>query len=293
MLITTPDKPSALHHHSLDTMINNIHIAAPYLVVLTLGIIYRQPVSDLITRLVRAKVSSSGVEVETHKQLGKLTNQGQEMTSILRDISKNIEKIAHHEKPYTDYSEALQDTEKRIRECLEDDKSNSKNHVDIKILAVSMTFSWNFVAGKVTKLLNEYANAHINTEIVLVDSDYLESLQLETYDINWAAESKQRVMQIKNFINGLPESWRDRFSISARVYKNIPHWHGFLVNSEHLFLGRTDWDFTTNKPKLSVGQNKYRYFNRSTVAGSERIDLFSDWHKYYFEFASKSIYDIN
>ncbi|MDZ7969752.1 MAG: hypothetical protein RM368_33215 [Nostoc sp. DedSLP03] len=99
--------------------------------------------------------------------------------------------------------------------------------------------------------------------------------------------------QIKNFINGLPDNWRDRFSISARVYKNIPHWHGFLVNGEHLFLGRTDWDFSTNKPKLSVGQNKYRYFNQSAVAGSERIDLFSDWHKYYFEFASKSIHGIN
>lgn len=274
-------------------MINNIYFAAPYLVVLTLGIIYRKPISDLITRLVRAKVSSSGVEVETYKQLGKLTNQGQEITSIIREISKNIEEISHHEKPYTDYIEALQDTEKRIRECLENDKSNSQNYIDIKILAVSMTFSWNFVAGKVPRILRDYANAHINIEILLVDSDYLESLQLEAYDINWALESKQRVMQIKNFINGLPDSWHHRFSISARVYKNIPHWHGFLVNSEYLFLGRTDWDFSTKKPKLSVGQNKYRYFNRSVFAGSERIDLFSNWHKYYFEFASKSIHDIN
>ncbi len=274
-------------------MINNIYIAAPYLVALIFGIIYRKPVSDLITRLVKAKVSSSGVEVETHKQLGKLTHQSQEMTFILKEINNNIEKIAHHEKPYTDYLEALQDTEKRIRECFENDEFNSKNYVEIKILAVSMTFSWNFVAGKVPKLLKEYANAHINVEILLVDSDYLESLQLETYDINWAAESRQRVTQIKNFINRLPDDWRDRFSISARVYKNVPHWHGFLVNSEHLFLGRTDWDFSTNKPKLSVGQNKYRYFNHSAVAGSERIDLFSDWHKYYFDFASKSIHDIN
>ncbi|MDZ8258445.1 hypothetical protein [Nostoc sp. ChiQUE01b] len=272
---------------------SNIYVVAPSLVTLILGIIYRKPVSELISRLVRAKISTNGVEVETHKQLGKLTHQGKEMTFILKQISKNIEEIANHEKPFTDYIEALQDTEKRIRECFNDDKLNCTNHVDIKILAVSMTFSWNFVAGKVTKILKDYVNAHINIEILLVDSDYLESLQLESYDINWAAESRQRVTQIKNFINGLPDNWRDRFSISARVYRNIPHWHGFLVNGEHLFLGRTDWDFSTNKPKLSVGQNKYRYFNRTAVAGSERIDLFSDWHKYYFEFASKSIHDIN
>lgn len=274
-------------------MMNNIYLLAPYVVGLILGIIYRRPVSDLITRLVKAKVSSNGVEVETHKQLGKLTNQGKEMTLILKEISNNIEEIAHNEKPFTDYIEALQDTEKRIRECFEEDKFNGRNYVDIKILAVSMTFSWNFIAGKIPRILKEYANAHISVEILLVDSDYLESLQIESYDINWAAESKRRVTQIKYFINGLPDNWRDRFSISARVYKNIPHWHGFLVNGEHLFLGRTDWEFSTNKPKLSVGQNKYRYFNRSAVAGSERIDLFCDWHKYYFEFASKSIDEIN
>ncbi|WP_088243504.1 hypothetical protein [Calothrix rhizosoleniae] len=272
-------------------MINHISTVVPYLVVLALGIVYRKTISDLTNRLVKAKFSSKGVEVETHKELGKLTNQGQEMTVVLREISRNIEKIADHEKPYTDYSEALQDTEKRIRECLQNHTTHSKNHVEIKILAVSMTFSWNFLAGKVPKILNDCPDGHINAEIVFVDSDYLESLQLETFDVDWANQSKQRVMQINNFMNGLPDDLCERFSLSARVYRNTPHWHGILVNNEHLFLGRKDWEFSTTKPKLSVGQNKYRYFNHTAAAGSERIDLFLDWHKYYFEFASKSIHE--
>jgi hypothetical protein len=100
-------------------------------------------------------------------------------------------------------------------------------------------------------------------------------------------------MQIQNFVSGLPENLHNRLSIVAKVYKNIPHWHGYLVNNEYLFLGRADWDLSSHKPKLSVGQNKYRYFDRTAIAGSERIDLFSDWHRYYFEFCSKSIYEIN
>ncbi|AKG20411.1 hypothetical protein [Calothrix sp. 336/3] len=276
-------------------MINSAYVVTvlPYLVGLTLGIVYRKPISYFLTRLNRAKLSSSGVELETHKQLGKLSSQGQEMASILKEIRNDIERIVHHEKPYTDYVEVLQDTEKYIRECCEEEKSHSTSHINIKIMAVSMNFSWNFIAGKVPKILKDYDNAYINTEIVFVDADFLELLQLETYNINWAAESRQRVMQIKNFIHGLPDNLRDRFSVSARVYRNIPHWHGFLVNRKYLFLGRTDWDFSANRPKLSVGQNKYLYFDRSAVAGCERIDLFSTWHRYYFEFASKSIHDIN
>jgi hypothetical protein len=143
-----------------------IQAAAPSIVALILGIVYRRSISDLIIRLARAKFSAEGVELETHKQLGKLTNQSQEMTGILREISRNIEKIADHEKPYTDYIEAFQDTEKRIRDCLEDNQKYHIREVDIKIIAVSMTFSWNFVAGKMPRILKDYPDARINVEII-------------------------------------------------------------------------------------------------------------------------------
>ena len=84
----------------------------------------------------------------------------------------------------------------------------------------------------------------------------------------------------------------DRFIFTARNYRNLPHWHGVLVNDEHLFLGRTDWKCPNGNPELAVGQNKYRYYNTAEERGEDRVKLFLNWHKYYTEFASTLICSI-
>lgn len=265
----------------------------PWLVTLILGLVYLKPICSVLTRLAKAKFSNGSVEFEVQKQLvGKLTNQNEEITNVLRDIDHKIEKIVQNEKPYNDYHDALPDAERLIISCLKAEASNIQSKVDtspieIKIIAVSMTFSWGLIRYRLPKMLKDYPDARINIEVLLVDSTYLESLDLENYDFNWAEESKQRVKQVNDFVTGLPEPLSNRLTISARLYKNLPHWHGILINNECLFIGRTDWEFPTGKPKLSVGQNKYRYFDRSSSLGSERINLFVNWHKYYFQFASK------
>jgi hypothetical protein len=152
-----------------------------------------------------------------------------------------------------------------------------------------MTFSWGFIRDRMPKILRDYPDSYATVELAFVEHKYLESLNLENYDINWSDESKQRVRDINNFINGLPEQLTERLCIVARLYKNLPHWHGFLIDDEYLFLGRTDWSFSRNKPKLTVGQNKYRYFDRSSTMGIERIELFKDWHKYYLQYGSEAL----
>ncbi|MFN6568659.1 hypothetical protein [Dendronalium sp. ChiSLP03b] len=266
----------------------------PWIVVLILGLVYAKPMMGILNRLVRAKLSKDGVELEAQKQLGKIADQSEEVTQILKDISKQIEKIAQQEKPYADYGDALRDAERCIISCLNDGmkrqkNTTDKNKIEIKVIAVAMTFSWRFICDKVPKILRDYPDSYANIELTFVDHQYLEDLNLENYDINWSEESKQRIRDINNFINGLPEQLSDRLCIVARVYKNLPHWHGFLIDDEYLFLGRTDWSFFRDKPKLTVGQNKYRYFDRSSSTGIERIELFKDWHKYYLQFGSEPL----
>lgn len=268
-------------------------------VVLTLGLIYAKPMIGLLDRLIRAKVTKEGIEVEAQKQLGKLADQSEklvdqsgEVTEILRNIGEQIEKIAKQEKPFADFSDAFRDAEECIVARLNNGIKRQKikqDKIEIKILAVAMTFSWKFICNKIPKILTNYPFSYIDVEVVFVDYQYLESLDLETWDLNFAEESKQRVREINNFINGLPDQLCSRLSISARVYRNLPNWHGILVDNEHLYLGRTDWSFLTDRPKLTVGQNKYRYFDHSTSSGIERIKLFKNWHKYYFQFGSEPL----
>jgi hypothetical protein len=266
----------------------------PWLVVLILGLVYVKPIVGVLNRLVRAKVSKDGVELEAQKQLGKIADQSEEVAEILKGISKQIEKIAQQEKPYSDYNDALRDAELYIVACLNDKMKLQKcvgdrNKIEVKVIAVAMTFSWGFIRDRIPKILRDYPDSYAAIELAFVEPKYLESLGLENYDINWAEESKQRIRDISNFTTGLPEQLTERLSIVARLYKNLPHWHGFLIDDQYLFLGRTDWSFYRDKPKLTVGQNKYRYFDRSSSMGIERIELFKDWHKYYLQHNSEAL----
>ncbi len=273
----------------------------PWLVVLILGLVYVKPIVGILNRLVKAKFSKDGLELVAQKQLGKIVDfvdQSEEVQKLLKNLLKQIERISQQEKPYSDYNDALKDAERHIIASLNDQtKSKScavdKNRIEIKVIAVAMTFSWVFIRDRISKILIDYPDSYANIELAFVENTYLESLNLEDYDINWSAESKQRGKDINNFINGLPEHLTERLCIKAKLYKNLPHWHGFLIDNEYLFLGRTDWLFHTDKPKLTVGQNKYRFFDRSTTAGIERIELFKNWHKYYFQHSLNALSSAN
>jgi hypothetical protein len=260
----------------------------PWLVVFILGLVYVKPIIGILNRIVRAKVSKDGLELVTQEQLGKIVDQSEEVQAILKGISQQVERISQQEKPYSDYNDALRDAERHIIICLNNrmrlqNNDAGKNKIEIKVIAVAMTFSWVFIRDRITKILMNYPDSYANIELAFVEHKYLESLNLENYDINWSEESKQRVKDINSFVNGLPEQLTERLCIVAKLYKNLPHWHGFLIDDEYLFLGRTDWSFDTDRPKLTVGQNKYRFFDQSSTLGIERIDLFKDWHKYYLQ----------
>jgi hypothetical protein len=264
----------------------------PWLFAVLIALMYRRPIFDLLNRITRAKLP--GLELETNKQLGKIADQSEEVADVLKAISMQIEKIAQQEKPYADYSDALRDAQRLIEERLEK-KHNSRNisidrdRIEIKIIAVSMTFSWPFIANKLPKILSSYSDAYADVQLSFVHPQYLEALGLETYDINFADEARQRLKEIPAFCDGLDKSLAERLRINARMYNNLPHWHGILIDDEYLFLGRTDWSFSFKKPKLTVGQNKYRYFDRCSSVGIERIEIFKSWHKYYLEYASEAV----
>ena len=98
---------------------------------------------------------------------------------------------------------------------------------------------------------------------------------------------------MKALIDSLSEEAKKRFSVEIRTYQSIPQYHGIIINNHRLFLGRTDWIFDHEKPELTVGENRYRYFDSKTrigdERGKERIDLFLHWHKFYWACYSKPV----
>ena len=177
-------------------------------------------------------------------------------------------------------------------------KSRTDSELDIKITAVGMAFSWLGFLKKIPTWLENNPGCRIHVCILLVDPNHLEELPIAISPINWVEQSTSRISDIEKMTDELLPPEKERFCCTIKFYRQLPQYHGILINDDQLFLGRTDWKFDNcpeGKPELTVGQNRYRYFNRTTTQGQdrgfERIDLFLNWHKFFSNYYSKIVYE--
>ncbi|MEO0397756.1 MAG: hypothetical protein AAF243_17480 [Cyanobacteria bacterium P01_A01_bin.137] len=217
----------------LQDILQLIH-SIPWLVVLVLGLVYSRPFMSVLRSLDIVKVSRKGIELKTKKHPSEFVCQSHEVSQILKAIDKKIEKSSKQEKPYSDCNDALKDVEKCIVFCLDRSLKESKTtaetpKLEIKVIAVSMSFLWEFIRDKLPVLLREYPDSYAIIELVFAEHQYLESLNLEDYDISWPEESIRRVKDISRFTNDLPCQLSARLEIKPKLYKNLPHWHGVLI----------------------------------------------------------------
>jgi hypothetical protein len=223
--------------------------------------------------------------LETEEKLSQITKK-------LREQEELVEK----ELSIRDYHSAHLALEKNIISYLDQCRKENtvEPRVSITVMAISMVFSWVFLRERVPEFLDNHPSLRIDLKLLWVDPDLLQTIAMSRYgDINWLETSQRRLQDTRDFLD-LHPACRERLTLQARTYKNLPHWHGILFNAEHLYLGRVNWSFPVDdRPKLSCGRNKYRYFNITSDMGKERIDLFNNWCEFYTNFSSVLIYDSN
>jgi hypothetical protein len=209
----------------------------------------------------------------------------------LKDITQKAETQAQVTY-YEDFSEMFIALDCSIQDEIEDIRKNGLDQqiVNLKLISVAMTYSWKyFISTKIPKIAQKYPSSVINLELLLVDTNYLGSLNLFSDRVNWTAESEQREREIVEFMKYCTQ-YQDRIRLSVRTYSNLPHWHGWLVNDRHLYMGRAKWDVKNGRPVLIVGQNEYRHYDKLNGRESlDRIRMFEQWHHYYFQYAFSRI----
>lgn len=233
------------------------------------------------TELLRAQVNK--IQTETEKVKKDLDNQS-------KTLIEEIEKVYHKGKYYDDFREAFVALDKCIEQFI---KEGSRGHdgiiiVPLKLIGVAMTFSWdNFICHSIPNLLKKYVDVKVELEVLFVAPDYLKGFALSTHETDWVKESNERIEDVKKFCKTHGESFKKRLEFNAKIYNNLPHWHGWLVGTDHLFLGRTRWFYDNKSPRLSVGQNEYRYFSSDDTKGKERIELYLSWFYFYSQHHSQ------
>lgn len=252
----------------------------------------------------KLKAESQNLQAQTNKVQAEAEKIRIESENLRRESARNIKTaieisettkdLLSQGKEYQYFKEASTQMENSIQEYIDDCvRRKVPPVVRLKLISVAMTYSWeSFICSYIPHIL-EKTKAKLELDILFVDWEYLKNdINPRITDIDWVSKSKIRLDEVKNF-SKKHEKYNERFSFRAKIYRNVPHWHGWLVNGDHLFLGRTDWVFDGSdmRPELRVGQNEYRHFDKSSADGTRRINLFELWQRYYFDFSSTPVCD--
>ena len=225
---------------------------------------------EILTEL-KGFVSSSKSELrESHAKLNQLEER-------LSDLAIEVSQERH----LTDYVEALGLAKEYINDI---SLQKGQSIVVVKILAVSSSFSWDFIKNHLLKILEADPELTIHLEWLLVEPKHLKDARagLNSIKVPWHEISSKRELEIAEAVSSLSKGVSERFTCKLKYYSNIPHWHGVLINDVQLYLGRTSWTTVDDELHLRVGENEYRIFgSESTSRGLPRVRLFNSWFNYY------------
>jgi hypothetical protein len=261
--------------------------------------VFRSRIALLIDRTRNVKIPG-GTELDLNES---------EVKTIAKEAGKNaaltILKDMQRYGQYMSREQAFATASSWVDNYLEEhDREPVK--IEITMMVVGMVYSWRGFLSKIPAWLNSHPTCTMDVCVLLADSEYLRKLPIATRTENkWAEESARRIIDIQNMVDSLKPNCKNRLKCIVKTYEMLPQYHGIVINRQHLYLGRTDWNFDVpignkpeltvgNKPELTVGQNRYRYFdlerNEGADKGKERVGLFLNWHKFFWEHFSKEIY---
>jgi Domain of unknown function (DUF4062) len=155
------------------------------------------------------------------------------------------------------------------------------NSVSVKVMAVSLHYSWDFLRDEIEALLSD-APEHkkMSVELLMVDPDHLAAVGLR----DWQEKAQHVLEGVRTFVKESLLIAAGRLELVVYNYRNIPHWHGMLINNRYLFLGRSRWSVQADRRmcKLSIGEELYRVFaSNDGFGGADRIASYNGWFDYY------------
>lgn len=204
-----------------------------------------------------------------------------EVNSIADRIAERMENPIEDGKTMLNHYAAFKLVEEKIDSIL---TQQTSAEIDLRFLAVSLRYSYQFINDNLFDIIAKHKglNVTFRIDIAICDSEYLHALDIDTHEFDWSACSRDVEEKL---MTKTVEKFRSLNSSSIKIYfskhKNLPQYHGLLINGKELFLGSTNWKKLSNIFVLTVGSNEYTYYNSHTQTGSAKIDNFRHWFDYY------------
>jgi len=225
--------------------------------------------------------------LKTHREKAK--EEREAMSNSLASLLETAEAVRmdlQQGEAFLNHKSAFERAEVLCKEIFRDRKKD-KGTLQLQVIAVASSFSWNFLTRNILQALKESGSSlRVEVELLLVDPTLLKSIEAgeNAEGRTWYSLSENRPDDAIKLFKALSTKVENQYSLKIRHYANVPHWHGLLVDNSSLFMGRTSWEATEGgKRSLRVGENTYRQFTTGSYGGEERIALFKNWHEYYSE----------
>lgn len=199
-------------------------------------------------------------------------------SDVVNQLGQQIESIANDGMRLHNHKVAFSDVLRIVSDYINNAQEPSAE-IQLRLIAVSMCFSWRFINDDLVPFVRSHRDTNFLIRIAIIQPEYLSQFDLDTKKFNWAEFSHNLPAEITLLEQRLRTEGITNLTIETFYYEGFPQYHGVLINGEHLYLGITDWDTETEsgKPRLTVGDNEYRYFNTTSKTGKSRIKLFRHW----------------
>lgn len=164
-----------------------------------------------------------------------------------------------------------------------EDMQSTEKEISVTNLAHDMGVTWPLLK---TRLLDQKQLRNLTWKTLMIDPDSAEIKKLAGAGISTRiARSRIREMQWAG--EELDRAQRDRsVRFECRIYPEIPHFHGFLLNTEMLFLTMSK---VQRNGKLESASSPYWVFHRNTENQqlAHPIEAFQSWIDYAWKRAPK------
>jgi len=258
--------------------------------------------------------TSERLRIELNKHRLQLSETCDSLTAVIRRASHTLvetEEFLDELSPeleqghsFPNHDTAFDFAKQHVKSLL---ASKRDSELNIRVLAVSASYSWRFVAEVLPDLITGMMDSApgatagpddpggaapgqglstlCSASVLLVEPAHLKAANAgcNGKGEEWWKISRNRERDLRQLIQrSWPTELVERYSLRLGYYKNIPHWHGVLVSDNWLLLGRTSWvPSRDNGYALRVGENRYRLFTDRAEQGRDRIKLFESWFAYY------------
>ena len=254
--------------------------------------------------LAKEEVSVSKMQFEESKRQQEIAEKEKEESKRQQEIaekekaeSKQRQEIAEREKntykeknelfleQFGNYDNVFDDVQaatKKIEDIIELEQRYSNKVIMWNFgldLEVVMPWLANVVIEK--KIKN---NAHFHYKGLIINPDYEKIVPLLGGHSNI---SKKCVEAQLERAETLKNQKLNNVSMELRSYSNLPHFHGFVINEKHLFVGFTEIE----AGKLMGGKYPYIYILRNDRSQFSKhlFDMFLSWFNYTWETSQTKI----